>query len=195
MELAVGIPVASSVAAKPAASTEAALVARAQRGDHQAFEALVRQHQNSVVNVARRIVGDSEAAQDVAQEAFIKAYRQLHRFRGDAAFATWLYSITVNEARAHLRSQKRRQARWEKERDLAAAETQVRTPDHQAEPLLALMQELPEKQRAALALFYLEELSLNEIAQASGAPTGTVKAWLSRGRERLRQLAVERGLL
>jgi len=57
------------------------------------------------------------------------------------------------------------------------------------------MQELPEKQRIALALFYLQELSVNEIAQAAGAPTGTVKSWLSRGRERLRQLAQDRGLL
>jgi len=177
------------------ANGEGALVARARGGDPRAFEVLVRTHKDSVVNVARRIVGDSDAAQDVAQDAFIKAYRELRRFRGRSSFATWMYGITVNEARMHLRSQRRRQARWEKQAALEAHPAGAERPDASAEPLLALLQELPEKHRVALSLFYLQELSLAEIAQAAGAPEGTVKAWLSRGREQLRQLARERGLL
>ncbi len=183
-----------------AATSEAALVARARSGDHQAFEALVRQHKDGVLNLARRIVAEAEAAQDVAQEAFIKAYQQLPRFRGEATFRTWIYRITVNEARTYLRTERRRQARWEKQRDLQAArppfDEVVTSPAGLDEgPVMALLQELPEKQRVALALFYLQELSVDEIARAAGAPTGTVKAWLSRGRERLRQLAQERGLV
>ncbi len=179
---------------EPAATTEGALVARAKRGDHSAFEALVRRYQDRVVNLARRIVSDPDAAQDVAQETFIKAYQHLPRFRGSAKFSTWLYRIAVNEARGHLRAHRRRQARWEKHGRWEAAEPLV-APAEQAGPLVRLLVELPEKQRIALALFYLQELSVAEIAQAAGAPAGTVKAWLSRGRERLRRLAGERGLL
>ena len=189
-----------TVSSRAQTSPEAALAARAQRGDQGAFEALVRRHQSSVLNIAWRIVGDPEGAQDVAQEAFVKAYRELHRFRGEAAFGTWLYRITVNEARLYLRSQRRRQVRWERQRDEVAREAalpQASTEDEVADgmgPLVALLQELPEKQRGALALFYLQELSVEQIAQAVGAPSGTVKAWLSRGRDKLRRLAQERGL-
>ena len=176
-----------------ATTTDAALVACATRGDHSAFETLVRRYQDRVLNLARRIVSDPDAAQDVAQEAFIKAYRQLHRFRGEARFSTGLYRITVNEARAYLRAQRRRRARWEKQAALEL--TDPAAAPEEPGPLVALLQELPEKQRVALALFYLQGLSVAEIAQAAGAPTGTVKARLSRGREWLRRLAHERGLL
>jgi len=176
-------------------TSEMALVARAKTGDHHAFEALVRQYRNRVLNVVWRIVSDADAAQDVAQETFIKAYQQLARFRGKSTFGTWLYRIAVNEARGHLRARCRRQARWEKQGALEAAQPMPAEPAEQAGPIVALLQELPEKQRIALALFYLQELSVAEIAQAVRAPTGTVKAWLSRGRQRLRELAQERGLL
>ncbi|GAF70282.1 unnamed protein product, partial [marine sediment metagenome] len=169
--------------------------ARAKTGDHHAFEVLVRGFKDRVLNLARRIVSDPDAAQDVAQETFIKAYQQLPRFRGDAKFATWLYRIAVNEARGHLRAQRRRHARWEKQGALEATQPVPAEAGEQAGPIVALLQELPEKQRVALALFYLQELSVAEIAQAVRAPTGTVKAWLSRGRQRLRELAQERGLL
>jgi len=175
--------------------SEAALVARAREGDRQAFEGLVRRYKDRVLNLARRIVCDADAAQDVAQETFIKAYQQLHRFRGEAQFSTWLYCIAVNEARGHLRAERRRRARWQRHRLLEVARPAASEAVEQAGVLVELMQELPEKQRIALALFYLQELSVNEIAQAAGAPTGTVKSWLSRGRERLRQLAQDRGLL
>ncbi|MBM3473260.1 MAG: sigma-70 family RNA polymerase sigma factor [Armatimonadetes bacterium] len=175
-------------------SPEASLVARTRRGDAGAFEALVRQHKDSVLNLARRMVADCDAAEDIAQEAFIKAYRELHRFRGESAFATWLYRITINEARLYLRGHQRRVARWERQRDLAAAEASAQSPTDDPAPLTELLQELSADQREALALFHLKELSLEEIARTLGAPLGTVKARLSRGRERLRQLARERGL-
>jgi len=174
-------------------SPESALVGRAQRGDTDAFEALLRQHKDSVLNVARRMVGDRDAAEDIAQETFVKAFRHLQRFRGDSTFATWLYRITVNEARQYLRGQQRQIARWERQRDLAAAGPAEASEEEQA-PLTELLQALSADQREALALFYLNELSIEEIASTLGAPVGTIKARLSRGRERLRQLAQERGL-
>ncbi len=175
--------------------SETALVALARQGDHHAFEVLVRQYRNRVLNVVWRIVSDADGAQDVAQETFIKAYQQLPRFRGKSTFGTWLYRIAVNEARGHLRARRRRQARWEKQGMLEAVQPVSPEVGEQAGPIVGLLQELPEKQRIALALFYLQELSVAEIARAVRAPTGTVKAWLSRGRQRLRELAQERGLL
>lgn len=179
-----------------AGEREAGLADRAKRGDTSAFEALLRQHRTSVLNLARRIVGDPDAAQDVAQETFISAWRQLPRFRGGAAFSTWLYRITVNAARGYLRSHSRRLARDDRYAGLTGAAAP--TSDAEAAsggPVIGLLMQLPEKQRVALALFSIQDLSLEEIAGAAGAPVGTVKAWLSRGRARLRELAEEGGLL
>ena len=192
MTIAFARQISPSHANETATTTDAVLVACAKRGDHSAFETLVRRYQNRVLNLARRIVTDADAA--VAQETFIKAYQQLPRFRGKARFSTWLYRIIVNEARAYLRAQRRRQARWAKQAALEVTDPAADAPEEPG-PLVALLQELPEKQRIALALFYVQELSVAEIAQAVGAPTGTVKARLSRGRERLRRLAHERQVL
>jgi len=172
-------------------SPEALLVARAKTGNQPAFEELVHRHKDAVLNLARRIVLDADAAQDVTQEVFINAFCRLRQFRGDASFATWLYSITVNQARAYLRGERRRLARLEKQRESAPTTMRPRDDDG---PVMALLRELPEKQRVAIALFHLRELSLADISRVMGVPQGTVKAWLSRGRERLRALAAERGL-
>jgi RNA polymerase sigma-70 factor (ECF subfamily) len=175
--------------------TDAELVSRAQRGDYDALELLVRRHKDAVFAVAYRIVGDRDTAEDVAQEALLRACRQIGRFRAEAAFTTWLYSITVNAAREHLRSERRRQARWERQTVLETSPAPADDPVLDDGPLAALLRELPEKHRIALALFYVEELSLQQISQAAGAPVGTVKAWLSRGREQLRRLAEEKGIV
>lgn len=178
-----------------AASVEGLLVARARQGDHRAFEALVRKHKDSALSLARRIVSDRDVAEDVTQEAFVKAYLQLERFRGASSFGTWLYRIVVNEARTYLRAARRRQTRWEHQAQSAASRSQEPQLGEQADAVVDLLQAIPEKQRVALALFYLQELSLAEIAAAVGVREGTVKSWLSRGREQLRHLAEERGLL
>jgi len=167
-----------------------ALVARARQGDPRAFEALVAHYQTPLLNMTARMVGDTDAAHDIVQEAFLKVFRRLDSFRGDASFATWLYRIAVNEANSYLRRERRRRQRQER---YSARQTTATSRDDSE--LITLMQELPEKQRAALALFYVQELSLNEIARAMDAAVGTVKSWLSRGRQRLRDLARERGLL
>ena len=196
MELALSIRRLPEAVGTAVGSHEAATIERAKKGDHQAFEALVRQYKDSVLNLARRMVGDVDAAEDVAQEAFIRAYQHLRRFRSDAKFSTWLYRIAVNEARARLRRRRSQQAHhWEKQAYPDRFQPPPEEPTDAPGVLLSLLQELPEKQRATLALFYLQELSLVETSKALGAPVGTVKAWLSRGRERLRRLAKERGLL
>ncbi len=187
-------PIAAPVTATVDRS-DAELVSRAQRGDQSALELLVRRHKDTVLTVAYRIVGQRDAAEDVAQEALLRACRQIGRFRCEAAFTTWLYRITVNAAREHLRAERRRQARWERQAVREATPAPLDAPDLDDGPLAALLSELPEKHRVALALFYVEELSLQEIAQAAGAPVGTVKAWLSRGREQLRRLAEEKGIV
>jgi RNA polymerase sigma-70 factor (ECF subfamily) len=174
----------------PFAAAEGALVARARTGDHWAFGELVGPYKDRILNLARRIVLDADAAEDVTQEVFIRAYRQLHRFDGRARFATWLYRIAINVSRTHLRAQQRRHSREAQHRP-----PRRETPASEVGDLVGLLGELPLPQRTALALFYLRELSVAEIARLVGAPEGTVKAWLYRGRERLRALARERGLL
>jgi RNA polymerase sigma-70 factor, ECF subfamily len=175
------------------ASPEARLVAQAQRGDHQAFETLVRRHLPRLVKLARRLA-PAEAAEDIAQDAIIRAYEQIGRFRGDAKFATWLYAITVNEARMHLRRQRRRASALERypRDDDTVAPPSLTEPGG---PLVALIHELPDRQKVAVALFYVQGNSVEEIAQAMNAPTGTVKSWIARGRDRLRDTATKRGLL
>lgn len=189
-------PAAEDTAASDRA-TDAAWVARARQGDPVAREALVRAHRDRAVSLAWRLTGDRDAAEDIAQEALVRALSTLSRFRGDAAFATWLFRIVVNEARTHARGACRRQRRWERQRDADQARC-VEAPDPgdtRAEPLVDLMQLLPASQREALALFYLRELPVEDIARVQGAQAGTVRARLCRGRERLRDLARERGML
>ena len=88
--------------------TDAQLVRRVQKGEKGAFDALVLKYQHKIVNLVLRYVRDQDQAMDIAQEAFLKAYRALPRFRGDSAFYTWLYRIAVNTAKNHLAAQRRR---------------------------------------------------------------------------------------
>ncbi len=178
------------------ASPELAAVQRARAGDDQAFEALVRAYRDRILTLCHRIVGDRDAAEDVAQQSFVRAYQQLSRFRGEASFSTWLYAIAVNEARGYLRSRGRREARTRTVAETARCQQELRTTARPSSaPMTALLLQLPDREREALALFYLGDLSVAEIAGALRAPEGTVKSWLHRGRERLRQLAGKTGLL
>ncbi|MEW5889988.1 MAG: RNA polymerase sigma factor RpoE [Pseudomonadota bacterium] len=172
------------------------LVARAQRGDRQAFGLLVSKYQRKLARLLSRLVRDPAEVEDVAQEAFIKAYRALPTFRGDSAFYTWLYRIAVNTAKNYLVSQGRR-APTSTEFDSEEAEIfeegeqlrDVDTPDRLllskqiGETVNAAMESLPEELKTAIVLREIEGLSYEEIAQIMDCPIGTVRSRIFRARE------------
>ena len=181
---------APSDAAAPPATTpeERSLVERARGGDAEAFRELVERYQDRVYALARRMVGDREEAEEVAQDAFLRAWRALPRFRGEARFSTWLYRITHRracDAAASLRSRGRR------ERDLetagAIADPAPAAGPSGGEALERLVASLPEAQRAAITLFYYQDRSLGEVARILDLPEGTVKTHLHRARAALRR--------
>ena len=171
------------------------LVERVQRGDKAAFDVLVRKYQHKIVKLVTRYVHDSTEALDVAQEAFIKAYRALPGFRGDSAFYTWLYRIAINTAKNHLVAESRRpldhgvdlqdpdqydmQARL---RDVDTPERLLLTEEIQRTVEQAIEQ-LPEDLRTAIVLREIEGMSYEEIAEAMSCPVGTVRSRIFRARE------------
>ena len=169
------------------------LVARAQQGDKGAFDLLVRKYQYRVVKLVSRYVSDSEA-QDVAQEAFIKAYRALRGFRGNSAFYTWVYRIAINTAKNHLVARNRRPA--DQDIDVADAELYGHTErlSHSDTPEAVLLGEevqevvlraintLPSDLRTAIMLREIEGLSYEEIAEVMECPIGTVRSRIFRAR-------------
>lgn len=172
------------------------LVDRVKRGDKRAFDILVQKYQFKIVKLISRYVQDSSEALDVAQEAFLKAYRALPGFRGDSAFYTWLYRIAINTAKNHLVALSRRTP--VSDIDSSEAEQQYTgesaLKDHATPERLLLKDEiedtvfraiddLPEDLRTAITLRELEGLSYEEIAQAMGCPIGTVRSRIFRARE------------
>ncbi|QTR49596.1 RNA polymerase sigma factor RpoE [Candidatus Thiothrix anitrata] len=175
--------------------TDLELVQRIQSGDKKSFDVLVLKYQHKVVSLVLRYVHDHDTAQDVAQEAFIKAYRGLKNFRGESAFYTWLYRIAINTAKNHLVSQGRRIP----DTDIDAGEAEqfggesalkeYATPEH--ELLTAEIQrvvnraidDLPEDLRTAIMLRELEGMSYEEIAVTMECPIGTVRSRIFRARE------------
>jgi len=167
------------------------LVARAQKGDRAAFAALVRAHQNEVYTLARRLVGDPHLAADIAQEALIRAWRALPRFRGDSQLSTWLHRITVNTAWTHRkRAQRHRATPIEDVLDLAAPEG-PESPETAGEilelrgRLRAALDRLPEAQRQVVVMKDVYGWSHAEIAEAMGISVTAAKVRLHRARARL----------
>ena len=170
------------------------LVKRAKEGDSRAFDLLVKKYQFKVVNLVSRYVR-SEEAQDVAQEAFIKAYRGLKNFRGDSAFYTWMYRIAVNSAKNYLLSAARRQTDYQVDVEDAeyfddgAVLRDQDTPDHVLlsqeleEKVFGAINQLPEDLKTAITLRELEGLSYEQIATAMECPIGTVRSRIFRARE------------
>jgi len=172
------------------------LVVRAQQGEKHAFELLVAKYQRKLLRLISRLVRDPAEAEDVAQEAFIKAYRALPQFRGDSAFYTWLYRIGVNTAKNYLVSQGRRPPS-STEKDNEEAETfddadalrDINTPEsillskEIATTVNAAMAKLPEELRTAISLREIEGLSYDEISEVMNCPIGTVRSRIFRARE------------
>jgi RNA polymerase sigma-70 factor (ECF subfamily) len=165
------------------------LVRRAQRGDKVAFEQLVRRHQRYAFNVAYRVLGDYAEAEDMAQEAFVRVWRGLPGFRGQAQFTTWLYRIVHNLCLNRLPGLRQELLRTEPlEEALAApAPSQAELVEirEQMAFLHAQLDRLPEKYRLVLALRFLQHLSYDEIATALDLPVGTVKTHIHRARRLL----------
>jgi RNA polymerase sigma-70 factor (ECF subfamily) len=176
-------------------SSDKKLVKRVQRGDKGAFDLLVLKYQHKIVNLVMRYVRDPELALDITQEAFIKAYRALPRFRGDSAFYTWMYRIAVNTAKNHLAAQRRRPMSVEldlqdpEQYDLHAKLKETDTPEaitlsnELKDTVERAIAALPEDLRTAIVLRELEGMSYEEIAQTMECPVGTVRSRIFRARD------------
>lgn len=178
-----------------AVETDQQLVAKVQKGDSRAFDLLVLKYQHKIFGLISRYVHDSDEVQDVAQEAFIKAYRALPRFRGDSAFYTWLYRIAINTAKNHLVSRSRRPPGSDVEvedaeyYDGGAALRDLNTPENAlfGAELKAVVEgaitELPDDLRTAVTLREFDGLSYEDIAEIMDCPVGTVRSRIFRARE------------
>jgi len=175
------------------------LVERAQKGDHEAFAALMRRHQRRVFSLIANLIRRPAEVEDIAQEVFLKVYRSLGRFDFRAAFSTWLYRIAVNECYDHLRRQRAQKSGAGKEvqlgepGDLEALAAPGRSPDVARQAELRqlvehLFRRLPARDRLLLGLRELEGLSVEEIAGVMNSKENTVKVQLFRARKRLLEL-------
>ena len=178
-----------------AAQTDQQLVEKVQAGDKRAFDLLVLKYQAKIQALVSRYVQDSHEVQDVTQEAFIKAYRALPRFRGDAAFYTWLYRIAINTAKNHLVSRSRRPPGSDVEVEDAeyyeagGALRNQENPENQLfraeleKVVNTAIKELPDDLRAAVTLREFDGLSYEDIADIMDCPVGTVRSRIFRARE------------
>jgi RNA polymerase sigma-70 factor, ECF subfamily len=170
---------------------QAALLERCRAGDTRAFEALVEEHQDRAYALALRIVRSESDAEEVAQDAFVKAWLSIREFRGESGFGTWLHRIVVRRAldRAEsLRARAAREERLDPDREIGTGAAGIRP--HPSAPrsggIERLMDALSPLQRAALTLHYYEDRSVSEIASLLDLPEGTVKTHMNRGRAALR---------
>jgi len=171
------------------------LVVRAQQGDKRAFDVLVLKYQQRIASVVSRYLRDQDEVADVTQEAFIKAYRALANFRGDAQFYTWLYRIAINTAKNHLVAKSRRPPNTDKDINegefsensvVLEAEDQpeaLLARDQLQAVILAAVDDLQEDLRTALMLREFDGLSYEEIAEIMACPVGTVRSRIFRARE------------
>jgi RNA polymerase sigma-70 factor, ECF subfamily len=175
--------------------TDRQLVERVQGGDNRAFDLLVLKYQHRILGLVSRYVQDADEVQDVAQEAFIKAYRALPNFRGDSAFYTWLYRIAINTAKNHLVSRSRRPPGADVEVEDAeqfesgGALRDLENPENAlfGEELRLVVEraieDLPEDLRTAVTLREFDGLSYEDIADVMACPVGTVRSRIFRARD------------
>lgn len=184
---------------QPADNADSLLVQRAQAGDQRAFELLVLKYRRRILRLVARMVRDTDLVEDITQETFIRAYRALHQFRGDAQFYTWLYRIAVNTAKKFLLALKRDPLLTESARRPQGDDDETSGPENEpiaedtpesilaareiAEAVNAAMEALPEELRQAVTLREIEGLSYEEIASLMACPIGTVRSRIFRARE------------
>jgi RNA polymerase sigma-70 factor (ECF subfamily) len=179
-----------------AEESDLVLVKRVQRGDKTAFDLLVRKYQHKVVKLVLRYVRNPAEAEDIAQEAFIKAYRALPQFRGDSAFYTWMYRIAINTAKNSLASRDRSPIAYDLDltdpEESHSVQTKLQDPDTPEGMALtdeirgivnSAIEGLPEELKTAIVLRELDGLSYEEIAAAMECPVGTVRSRIFRARE------------
>jgi RNA polymerase sigma-70 factor (ECF subfamily) len=188
----------SPPAAEKAGDSDALLVERTVAGDQKAFELLVIKYQRRIQRLIGRMVRDVDLVEDIAQETFIRAYRALSQFRGEAQFYTWLYRIAVNTAKKALMDLKRNPTvsenayKSDDDDETSRVENELTSPET-PETVLAskeiasiinqAMQDLPEELREAITLREIEGLSYEEISEAMDCPIGTVRSRIFRARE------------
>lgn len=180
----------------PAELADDALVARAREGDEAAFETLVRRETPAVYRLLVRMLGSASAAEDVAQECFLRAWRALPRFRGDARFSTWIYRIAVNEGNRFLARESRRELLpfddvMRDVPDLGRQTTEIAEAGALRAQLEGLLAALPPTYRVAVVLRDVEGLSNEEAAELLGIEVRNFKSRLHRGRMALRRLLEE----
>ncbi len=171
--------------------TEATLVKRARAGESEAMQLLYERHSSRVYTVVRRLAGDDDLAADLAQDAWVNAFRKIRDFRGDAAFGTWIHRIAVNTALTRLRQAARRrdlQEGYDGSSTLGNADSWP--PDRAADRVTVqrALDQLPEGYRAVLWLHDVEGYTHEEISRQLGIAVGTSKSQLSKARARLRKL-------
>lgn len=186
-------PAAAGGPPRPEATPDAerALVERARARDTEAFRVLVEQHRDRAYGLALRMIRSAPDAEEVAQDAFVRAWLGLPRFRFESSFSTWLYRIVARRAIdriATLTTRRRRESALDAAGEQLAADPGSGVEQHsRSRRLETLVAALPETQRAVVTLFYFEDCSVERVAQVLGLPTGTVKTHLSRARAALRQ--------
>jgi RNA polymerase sigma-70 factor (ECF subfamily) len=158
-------------------------------GDNSAFENIVRRWQSALTNLAFRFCRDAQIAEEMAQDAFLQIYRQLPKFRGEAAFSTWIFAISLNLYRSSLRRRKLPMESIDTLAELAGGQLpHMQIEQREREDLVRrAVAALPPRYRDAVIVFYFREMNLTETAAILGVPEGTAKAWLHRGRELLRR--------
>jgi len=176
-------------------TTDAELVVRVQRGDKRAFDILVVKYQSKILSIISRFIKDNAEINDVAQDAFIKAYRALPNFRGESAFYTWLYRIAINTAKNYLTAKGRRPPSADIDSQEAesygvgvalrenASPERLLMRDQLKDVIFNTIDQLPTDLKTAITLRELEGLSYEEIAESMDCPVGTVRSRIFRARE------------
>ena len=165
--------------------TDAELAADCLGGDREAFGELVERHQDSVYNLAWRMTGNAAEADDLAQEAFIRAFERLHQYKPEFSFRNWVMGICANLSRNRFRRRQRREAAERGHAELAVVDTVRPAGDGRREALDRALMDLPETMRVPIVMKYMDGLSIDEIARALRIGLSAVKMRLVRGREEL----------